>query len=205
MICTPKTGQTSKGVFYMKYDWKFKLKCVEEYKQGKWTEKPEWATCSDERFHKKINVWARTYDQHGLNGLKHKSTNKEWSAEDRFELVAKVLGGNSITSVAIDAGISDGQLYQWVRKYKIYGYDGLQLRKGRKPKDPIISKDNKPKELTASEREELTLLRRQNEYLRAENAYLKKLRALIVQKKAESSVKAKKLKSSEGSGKKDTD
>ena len=153
----------------------------------------------------RINVWARTYDQHGLNGLKHKSTNKEWSAEDRFELVAKVLGGNSITSVAIDAGISDGQLYQWVRKCKIYGYDGLQLRKGRKPKDPIMSKDNKPKELTASEREELTLLRRQNEYLRAENAYLKKLRALIVQKKAESSVKAKKLKSSEGSGKKDTD
>ena len=26
----------------MKYDWKFKLKCVEDYKQGKWTEKPEW-------------------------------------------------------------------------------------------------------------------------------------------------------------------
>ena len=79
------------------------------------------------------------------------------------------------------------------------------MRKGKKPKDPIMSKDNKPKELTASEREELALLRRQNEYLRAENAYLKKLKALIAQKKAESSVKAKKLESSEDSGKKDTD
>ena len=66
-------------------------------------------------------------------------------------------------SVAIEAGINDGQLYRWVRKYKLYGYDGLQLKKGRKPKDPIMSKDNKPNELSASEREELTLLRRQNE------------------------------------------
>ena len=189
----------------MKYDWKFKLKCVEDYKQGKWTEKPEWSKGSISNFHHRIVIWSRTYDLHGLDGLKHKPSNKDWSAEERFELVAKVLAGNSILSVAIEAGIEDGQLYRWVRKYKLYGYDGLQLKKGRKPKDPIMSKDNKPKELTASEREELALLRRQNEYLRAENAYLKKLRALIVQKKAESSVKAKKLESSEDSGKKDTD
>lgn len=189
----------------MKYDWKFKLKCVKDYKQRKWTEKPEWAKCSIRNFHKIIITWSRTYDKHGLDGLKHKPSNKDWSAEERFELVAKVLAGYSINSVAIEAGIDKGLLYQWVRKYKLCGYGGLQLKKGRKPKDPIMSKDNKPKELTASEREELTLLRRQNEYLRAENAYLKKLKALIAQKKAESSVKAKKLESSEDSGKKDTD
>jgi transposase len=66
-------------------------------------------------------------------------------------------------------------------------------------------KKDKPEELTPSEKEELILLRRQNEYLKAENAYLKKLRALIVQKKAESSVKAKKQPSSKGSEQKDTD
>lgn len=189
----------------MKYDWKFKLKCVEDYKQGKWTKKPEWSGASEKVFHNRILLWSRIYDLHGLDGLKHKLTNKDWSVEERFELVSKVLAGNSIFSVAIEAGISDGQLSQWVRKYKLYGYDGLQLRKGRKPKDPIMSKEKKPKELTVSEREELILLRRQNEYLRAENEYLKKLRALIVQKQAESSVKAKKQESSEDSGKKDTD
>ena len=53
----------------------------------------------------------------GIDGLKHSSTNKIWTPEKRFELVAKVLAGNSITSVAKNAHIDKGQLYQWVRKY----------------------------------------------------------------------------------------
>ena len=68
-----------------------------------------------------------------------------------------------------------------------------------------MTKKAKPKELGKSDYEKLKLLERENEYLRAENAYLKKLKALIVQKQAESSVKAKKQESSEDSGIKDTD
>ena len=68
-----------------------------------------------------------------------------------------------------------------------------------------MSKDNKPKDLTPSEREDYIRTKRELEYLRAENAYLKKLRALIVQKQAESSVKAKKQESSEDSEAKDSD
>lgn len=188
----------------MKYDWEFKLKCVEKYMEGRWIEKPDYVSCSDERFRKTIRQWVRIYERYGVDGLKHKSTNKCWTAEERYKLVAQVLAGSSIKSTAIEAGISDGQLYQWVRKYKLYGYDGLQLRKGRKPKEEAMKKD-KPEELTPSEKEELILLRRQNEYLKAENAYLKKLRALIVQKKAESSVKAKKQRLPENSEDKDTD
>ena len=189
----------------MKYDWKFKLKCVEDHKKGKWSEKPDYAKCSDLHFHAKIVEWTRVYDLHGTDGLKNKITAKEWTAEERYELVAKVLAGNSITSAAAEAGIGKGQLYQWVRRYKLYGYDGLKLRKGRKPKGPVMKGDEKPRDLTKSEKEELILLRKQNEYLKAENAYLKKLRALIVQKKAESSLKAKRQESSKDSAKKDTD
>ena len=68
-----------------------------------------------------------------------------------------------------------------------------------------MSKKDKSKELDKSDYERLKLLERENEYLRAENAYLKKLRALIVQKQAESSVKAKKPESSEDSENQDTD
>lgn len=188
----------------MKYSWEFKLECVEKYLEGKWQETPKGAG-STITFHHKIVEWTRIYKLHGVDGLKHQSENKIWTAEKRFELVTDVLAGNSIMAVAIKAGINNGQLYQWVRKYKQFGYDGLQLRKERKPKGPDMSKDNKPKDLTKSEKEELILLRKQNEYLRTENAYLKKLRALIVQKQAESSVKAKKQQSSEDSEKKDTD
>ena len=35
LICTLFTGQTSKEVFYMKYDYIFKLNCVELYKNGR--------------------------------------------------------------------------------------------------------------------------------------------------------------------------
>ena len=189
----------------MKYDWKFKLKCVEDYKKGVWTEKPEQAGCSDNTFRHKVVIWTRIYDLYGIDGLKHKPANKDWTPEERYDLVARVLAGSSVTSAAIEAGISDGQLYQWVRKYKMYGYDGLKLKKGRKPKGPVMSKEDKLKELTKSEKEELILLRKQNEYLKAENAYLKKLRALIVQKKAGSSVKAKRQSLSKNSAGKDTD
>ena len=189
----------------MKYSWEFKLECVEKYLKGEWAEKPEFTKSKDEVFHNRIRLWVRTYRLNGIDGLKHKPVNKEWTVEERFELVSQVVAGKTLSSVADEAGISSGQLYKWVRKYKQYGYDGLQLRKERKPKDPDMSKDNKPKNLTKSEKEELILLRRQNEYLRAENAYLKKLRALIVQKQAESSVKAKKQESSEDSEAKDSD
>ncbi len=35
------------------------------------------------------------------------------------------MSGESFTSVALNAGINQGMLYQWVRKYKIFGYNGL--------------------------------------------------------------------------------
>ena len=57
----------------------------------------------------------------------------------------------------------------------------------------------KPEKLTRSEKEELILLREKERYLEAENAYLKKLTALTVKKKAESSAKAKKQPSSKDS------
>ena len=189
----------------MKYDWKFKLKCVEDHKEGVWTKKPEQASCSEKSFRSKIEEWVRIYELHGIDGLKHKLVSRNWTPEERYELVAQVLTGEAIGSTAAKAGINSGLLYQWVRKYKMYGYDGLELKKGRKPKGPVMSKEDKLKELTKSEKEELILLRKQNEYLKAENAYLKKLRALIVQKKAESSVKAKRQSLSKNSVRKDTD
>ena len=117
------------------------------------------------------------------------------------------MAGNSIKSTAIEAGIDCGELYTWLNKYKQSGYDGLKcLRRGRPRNEEasmIINNDNKPKELSKCEREELIALKRRNEYLEAENAYLKKIQALAIQKTA--SVKAKKQPSSKTLSKKDTD
>ena len=96
-------------------------------------------------------------------------------------------------------------LYQWVRCYKIKGYQGLvEQRKGRPPKEPDMKKQIVPAELTPSEREEMIRLRAENERLRAEIAVVKKEIALREERCA-AQLKAKKLRSSKNSAKKDTD
>ena len=67
----------------------------------------------------------------GPEVLHLKSQNKVWTAEEKYELVAKVLAGVSNKEVAFTAGINDGLLYQWV---KMKGYQGLvEQRKGSPP------------------------------------------------------------------------
>ena len=70
-----------------------------------------------------------------LNGpyaLRQKKQYRNWTPEAKFELVTKVIAGKSYRSVAFDAGIFPGTLYQWVRKYKIYGYNGLINKQKRR-------------------------------------------------------------------------
>ena len=122
----------------------------------------------------------------------------------KYELIAKVLTGVSITESAISAGVEPSLLSQWVRCYKMKGYQGLAAqRKGRPPKEPDMKKKIVPAELTPSEREELIRLRAENEYLRTENEVIKK-RIALRQEKFAAQLKAKKLHSSTNSEEKDT-
>ena len=86
---------------------------------------------SKKLFRDTVRKWVRIEDAQGPEALKHKSQNKVWSVEEKYELVSQVLAGNSNKSVAFNAGIDDGMLYQWVRKYKIYGYNGCLLYTSR--------------------------------------------------------------------------
>lgn len=180
----------------MKYDLNFKLDCVLKYKEGRRDFVP--AGISRDSFLTHVKTWVKIFDDFGIEGLKHSSTNKDWTVEQRFELVAKVLAGDSITNVAKNAHINQGILYQWVKKYREKGMDGLKLKKGRKPTNTFMPK--KKIKLTPTEQEELKLLRERNKYLEAENLYLKKLRALELEKTAKLA-KAKKQESSKPSKK----
>ena len=167
----------------MKYSWEFKLECVNKYKNGEHIN-----ISGSPGFHHSfmnyVRDWVATYDELGVDGLKHSPTNKNWTPEKRFELVAKVLAGNSIQSVAKNAHIASGQLYQWVRRYNEKGMDGLQCKKGRPTKQLVMKKKTKKTKLSISEQEELKLLRERNEYLEMENEYLKKLDALVSKREA---------------------
>lgn len=121
--------------------------------------------------------WCRTADANGLPALKHKKRNRVWTTEERFELVNRVLSGESFTSAAISAGLAPARLYIWVHKYKEMGYIGLiDCRKKWKPKEPHMNKHkhNQPGKHKESEHEELICLRTENKLFKAENAAKKK-------------------------------
>lgn len=187
------------GIF-MRYSYEYKRKCVEMYRQGLYPETPEGLT--QKRFHAKIREWVRIEDACGPEALRHKSFNTVWTADQRYEPVARVLAGNSCSEVAFSNGMNPGQLYQWVQKYKTKGYNGLaEIKTGRPGKEPQMKKNMNPKPLTESEREELIRLRAEIEYMKAENEVIKKRIALRQEKEA-AQLKAKKQRSSKNSGKK---
>ena len=174
------------------------------YHNGIWPDTPEGVNAKS--FHDKIRLWVRIEEANGSEALKHKNFNKEWSADERFTLVARVLAGESYVSVSVDAGITDSMLRQWVRKYNLMGYNGLvACKKGRPPKESIMKKVNynNPRKLEETEYEELIRLRAENEFIKAENEVIKKEIALREEKQA-AQLKARKQQSSKNSVKKDT-
>ena len=180
----------------MRYNYDYKRKAVELYRQGFWPDTPD--GINTDNFHNTIRIWAKIEKSCGPDALRHKEHNKDWTPEDRYALVARVLAGESNKNVACSAGINDGQLNQWVHKYKIYGYNGLiPKKKGRKSKNFDMKKvgTRKPPKPNESEYEELIRLRAENEYMKAEIEVIKKEIALREEKEA-ARLKAKKQRSS---------
>lgn len=186
----------------MRYSYEFKKMCVDMYRRGMYPETPE--GLSDFRFHKTIRLWFRMEEKHGPEVLRHKNHSKVWEPTEKLELVSQVIAGKAYAEVAIENGLNASQLYQWVQKYKIEGYNGLVNKKnGRPAKEPQMKTKATPAPLTESEREELIRLRAENEYIKAEIEVIKKEIALRHEKWA-AELKAKKQRSSKNSEKKDT-
>ncbi|ALV42591.1 transposase [Pseudarthrobacter sulfonivorans] len=96
---------------------------------------------------------------------------KSYSFEFKLALVERFLAGESGPDLAVEAGLASRELLQkWVRAYRLDGEDGLRPKPKGRPRKP----DSPP----PAELPELERLRRENERLRAEVAYLGKLRAL---------------------------
>lgn len=124
--------------------------------------------------HYSVRRFERRFKLHGRLCLVEKPTKQQYSFEVKKEVVDRFIAGESKMDLPCEFGLSSDQLVSsWVRAWRAGGDQALRPKPKGRPKG-----SSPAKVMTVEDR-----LRREVEKLRAENAYLKKLRDLRNQRR----------------------
>lgn len=159
---------------------KFKLSVVEYFLSGQGGHK-----ATAKRFgtdHSAVRIWVAAYKKHGVSGLEPPKRN--FTAEFKESVILYMREhGLSMRETATHFNIlAVSSIGLWERCYDEGGLQALTPRKKGRPfaMKPTITKPSSPQKTSPTLSPEE--MQRELEYLRAENACLKKLHALIQEK-----------------------
>jgi transposase len=180
------------GVFFMaRYDEGFKQRVVQAYLSGDGGQKTLAAKYGIN--HLLLKRWVGAYRQYGDGGLRKKYSH--YSAEFKLSVLKQMHEQElSYTQVAVlfDLRGGPGVVSGWERLYDEGGVEALKPKpRGRSKKMKPPQRPIPDAQQQAPERRTVEDLRKENEYLRAEVAYLKKLDALVRAKKQAAPIKRK--------------
>lgn len=162
-----------------RYDEEFKLEVARQYLSARIGARSLAAQYGLD--HGTVRRWVERYRQHGEAGLRKKISHR-YSARFKLSVLRRMWREElSCRQVAALFDLRGGHsvVTTWERQYDEGGLDALKAKpRGRQEKMPVAPQSPKPLPLPAEDARTLEQLRKENEYLRAEVAYLKKLRAL---------------------------
>lgn len=161
-----------------KYSEEFKIMVVKEYQEGKLGYRLL-AQKYGIKSHQQVNKWVKVFEKFGVEGLKGKKNKEIYPFQFKLDVLGfmKKTGASEIET-ALQFGLNNPSLIaSWKKAYLEGSIKALERPKGRpsmshKDKRARNKNKNKEKELTYQQK-----LERENELLRLEVEYLKKLRA----------------------------
>ncbi|MCC5468734.1 helix-turn-helix domain-containing protein, partial [Pelosinus baikalensis] len=161
-----------------KYSESFKLKVVKEYLGG-----PLGIELLARKYeiksHRQLLYWVQLYKEHGAAGLARTKKNKAYTVQFKLDVLSFMKRtGASLTETALEFGLTNPPMISsWKKRLLEGGAEALSRPRGRpsmkhKTKIEQVKHPHKKIEMTREQK-----LERDNELLRLEVEYLKKLRA----------------------------
>lgn len=121
----------------------------------------------------------RAYNKYGDSALEVKNTHITYTADFKLQIVELIKDGHGIRDIASKYDLRHSMIIQWVQKYDEFGYNGLKIDQRGRPKMKKNDNVSNINENDLTPEEKVKQLEKENELLKMENEYLKKLDALV--------------------------